>query len=79
MLRTTYPGWEIHRVVHAAGERWTATIRRPLTAEMVAAGVVRDVSQPDASSLASTLAHQAFLVHNARACTWPRPVGARPA
>ncbi|MFB4266506.1 hypothetical protein [Nonomuraea sp. GTA35] len=63
-LRSTYPAWEIHFSVDApAAARWTAVLLRPMTARLSARGVRERVGCPDAITLASTLAHQAGLLH----------------
>ncbi|MGW0801961.1 hypothetical protein [Nonomuraea sp. NPDC002799] len=64
VLRSTYPAWEIQvRVDGPCVARWTAELRRPVTALMSAAGVRERVCSPDAITLASALAHQASLIH----------------
>lgn len=68
VLRNTYPGWDIDFERDSAGRLWwTAELRKAVTVEMVAAGVVQCVRQPDAIALAATLAWQSALVHNCRA------------
>ncbi|NUW35048.1 hypothetical protein HTZ77_26990 [Nonomuraea sp. SMC257] len=68
VLRSTYPGWEIQRVIITANEaEFTAKLRRPITAAMAAAGVEAQITEPDAASLASALSQQAALIHNCRA------------
>ncbi|TMR98047.1 hypothetical protein [Nonomuraea basaltis] len=72
VLRTTYPAWEIHYLVDAPdAARWTAELRRPITVRMSAAGIRQRIGSPDAVTLASTLAHQASLIHNERVEAWP--------
>ncbi|MFG1707235.1 hypothetical protein ACFLIM_28965 [Nonomuraea sp. M3C6] len=71
VLRTTYPAWEIHFLTDGPSVgRWTAELRRPLTPQMVAAGVRQRIASPDAVTLASALAHQASLIHNRRSRHW---------
>lgn len=68
VLRNTYPGWDIDIERDSAGQLWwTAELCKAVTVEMVAAGVVQCVRQPDAIALAATLAWQSALVHNCRA------------
>ncbi|MEV1241620.1 hypothetical protein ACIBO2_15140 [Nonomuraea sp. NPDC050022] len=68
VLCSTYPGWEIDFGRSVSGQMWwTAELRKAVTVEMVAAGVVQCVRQPDAIALAATLAWQSALVHNCRA------------
>ncbi|MEW9546898.1 hypothetical protein [Nonomuraea sp. NPDC050783] len=69
VLRTTYPGWEIDHLADRPAP-WTAVLRRPVTAGLLAAGVRRRLDGPDAVTLASALAHQASLLHNQRLETW---------
>jgi hypothetical protein len=70
--RNTYPAWDIDREQDASGQVWwTAVLRRALTVELTAAGVLPTVRQPDAIALASTLAWQSALLHNARSRTGP--------
>ncbi|SDH85352.1 hypothetical protein [Nonomuraea jiangxiensis] len=70
VLRTTYPAWEIRLGVDGLGAaRWTAELRRPVTAQLLAAGVRERVAGPDAVTLASALAHQMYLLHR-RARPW---------
>ncbi|GAA3527722.1 hypothetical protein GCM10022419_003140 [Nonomuraea rosea] len=70
-LRTTYPAWEIQHLPEGPGQaRWTARLRRPITAQLRAVGVQEHVAGPDAFTLASALAHQAALLHNRRSRTW---------
>jgi hypothetical protein len=73
VLRNTYPAWDIDRERDPSGQVWwTACPRRRLTVEMVTAGVVRTVRQPDAIALASALAWQSHLIHSGeRPCTGP--------
>lgn len=71
-LRVTYPAWEISY----GGDgphmgRWTAELRRQITAPMRAAGIRQLIQSPDAVTLASTLAHQTSLIHGRRALAWP--------
>ncbi|MEV4168503.1 hypothetical protein [Nonomuraea sp. NPDC049709] len=71
VLRSTYPAWEIHFRIDAAGApRWTAELRRPVTAQLTANGVRERIGGPDAITLASALAHQSSLLHNGRTA-WP--------
>jgi hypothetical protein len=71
VLRSTYPAWEIHhRLDGPSTARWTAELRRPITAQLAAAGVRERVGAPDAVTLASTLAHQSSLLHTWRSGTW---------
>ncbi|MFC4115649.1 hypothetical protein [Nonomuraea zeae] len=71
-LRTTYPAWEIQHLAEGPGPaRWTARLRRPVTAQLLAAGVRERVGGPDAITLASALAHQSALLHNRRPGLWP--------
>ncbi|MEO3873568.1 hypothetical protein ABGB18_32560 [Nonomuraea sp. B12E4] len=71
VLRTTYPGWEIHLGADGPGAaRWTAELRRPVTAQMLAAGMRERLVSHDAVTLASALAHQACLLHR-RSSHWP--------
>lgn len=66
VLRNTYPAWEIDRAEDASGLMWwTAELRQTFTFEIAAAGVMKSVRQPDAIALASTLAWQSALLHNA--------------
>jgi hypothetical protein len=66
-LRTTFPAWDIERERDPAGRMWwTARLRRPLTADMAVAGVLRTVQRPDAIALAGALAWQTALLHHAR-------------
>jgi len=66
VLRNTYPGWDIDFERDSTGRVWwTAELCEAVTLEMVVAGVVQCVRQPDA--LAATLAWQAALVRNSRA------------
>ncbi|MFG1958840.1 hypothetical protein [Nonomuraea sp. NPDC049028] len=68
VLRSTYPGWDIDFERDSTGQLWwTAELYKAVTLEMVAAGVVQCVRQPDAIALAATLAWQSALVHNCRA------------
>lgn len=68
VLSNTYPGWDIGYDRDSTGQvRWTAELRRIITLDMVKAGVVRYIRQPDAIALAATLAWQSSLVHNGRA------------
>jgi hypothetical protein len=68
VLRNTYPGWDIDFERSVSGQVWwTAELRKAFTVEMVAAGVVQCIRQPDAIALAATLAWQSALVHNSRA------------
>lgn len=63
-LANTYPGWDIDRHRDEVGrEWWAAVLRRPVTVEMRAAGVAATIRQPDAITLASTLAWQTAVVH----------------
>lgn len=67
VLRTTYPAWNISYEHDASGYLWwTAELLRPLTAELVAAGVMSPVRREDAIALASTLAWQSALLHSVR-------------
>ncbi|MEU6714176.1 hypothetical protein ABZ897_22135 [Nonomuraea sp. NPDC046802] len=64
VLNNTYPLWEVTRVKGPSGEVWwTARLRRDLSPEMVAAGVMPYAEQSDAIALAATLAWQTYLVH----------------
>jgi len=66
-LRSTYPGWEIQRIIGGPEvEKWTAKLRDGLAERAGAARVKKRVEAPDAVSLASALSHQATLLHNAR-------------
>lgn len=72
VLRTTYPAWEIQvRTDEPGATRWTAVLRRPITAQMAAAGLRRRICGPDAITLAGALAHQVSLLHNRRSGRWP--------
>ncbi|MFG3437879.1 hypothetical protein ACGF0J_11630 [Nonomuraea sp. NPDC047897] len=72
VLRTTYPGWEIHRILDSPERAtWTATLRREVTPIMRSDGVEQHVERPDVPSLASALAHQVALLHNHRALKRP--------
>ncbi|MEV0633246.1 hypothetical protein [Nonomuraea wenchangensis] len=71
-LRNTYPAWDIDRERDAAGQVWwTATLRRPVTADKAAVGVLPRVRQPDPIALASTLAFQSALLYSARSSMGP--------
>ncbi|TMR97322.1 hypothetical protein [Nonomuraea basaltis] len=66
-LRNTYPAWNIGLERDASGQVWwTARLVRECTAAMAAAGIKQSIRQPDAIALASTLAWQTVLLHNAR-------------
>ncbi|MCF6471690.1 hypothetical protein FAF44_25315 [Nonomuraea sp. MG754425] len=68
VLRTTYPAWEIDfRADAPATTRWTAVLRRPVTARLSAGGVRARIGCQDAFTLASALSHQCCLLHNGRA------------
>ena len=72
VLRSTYPGWEIQRIIgEPEGDTWTAELRRELTCQMRVAGVKEHISAPDAMSLAATLSQQVALIHHHRARSWP--------
>ncbi|MEV0617284.1 hypothetical protein AB0I81_28450 [Nonomuraea sp. NPDC050404] len=71
-LRSTYPAWEIHfRVDEPGTTRWTAVLRRPVTAKLWSDGVRERIGSPDAVTLASVLSRQSSLLHNGRADTQP--------
>ncbi|MEV4114545.1 hypothetical protein [Nonomuraea sp. NPDC049695] len=66
-LRNTYPAWDIERERDASGQMWwTARLRQQLNLDMVAAGVLQTVRQPDAIALAAALAWQTAFLQNAR-------------
>ncbi|SEG99539.1 hypothetical protein SAMN05444920_113135 [Nonomuraea solani] len=72
VLRSTYPAWKIcFRHDEPGTARWTAVLRRPITAQMTAAGLRQRIDGPDAITLAGALAHQAALLHTRRAGAWP--------
>ncbi|MFI7126748.1 hypothetical protein ACIBQ1_13720 [Nonomuraea sp. NPDC050153] len=67
VLRNTYPSWDIDRERDPSGQvLWTARLRQRLTVEMVTAGAVQSVRQPDAIALASALSWQSYLIHSGR-------------
>ncbi|TDD04794.1 hypothetical protein E1292_18175 [Nonomuraea deserti] len=71
VLRDTYPGWRIWRERTSTAVSWHAELRRQVSAGMRSAGVAERIRRGGALELASALAHQASLVHNSRAWTWP--------
>lgn len=67
VLRTTYPGWDIHHVIgEPEASRWTAALRRKVTGRMKAAGIEERIEAPAAEALAARLSHQAALMHGRR-------------
>ena len=67
VLCTTYPAWDVDCERDPSGHLWwTAELRRPITLELVTAGVMRTVQREDAIALASALAWQSALVHSVR-------------
>ncbi|MGP3921407.1 hypothetical protein [Nonomuraea sp. 10N515B] len=67
VLRNTYPAWDITNERDASECLWwTAKLLRPLTAALVAAGVMSPIRRVDAIALASTLAWQSALLHSVR-------------
>ncbi|MEV4353251.1 hypothetical protein [Nonomuraea sp. NPDC049625] len=72
-LRSTYPAWDIGRERDVSGQMWwTARLRQQLSLDMVAAGVLQTVQQPDAIALAAALAWQTAFLQYARARVAPR-------
>ncbi|MEU6712875.1 hypothetical protein ABZ897_15455 [Nonomuraea sp. NPDC046802] len=66
VLSNTYPAWDIDLVQDPSGAGyWLAVLRREFTPELVRAGVHPHIRQPDAISLATTLAWQSSLLHGA--------------
>jgi hypothetical protein len=62
-LQNTYPGWDISRVRDDSGRlRWLAVYGGPFTDEMRAADAATTILEPDAVTLAATLAWQSALI-----------------
>ncbi|MEU7740247.1 hypothetical protein [Nonomuraea sp. NPDC049158] len=88
VLRSTYPGWDIDFERDSSGQLWwTAELRKAVTLEMVATGVVQCVRQPDAIALAASSGAVIVQASAGRPNTsggaqspgWPRPTLCRPA
>ncbi|MGW0810702.1 hypothetical protein [Nonomuraea sp. NPDC002799] len=67
VLRNTYPGWGIAYEPDSTGRMWwTARLGHQITLEEATAGVLPFIQCQDAIAIATTLAWQAALIHNAR-------------
>lgn len=79
VLSTTYSAWDISYERDASGGHWwTAVPRRPLTLELVSAGVMSRVRREDAIALASALAWQSALLQwvlESPRSPWTPPAG----
>ncbi|MGW0807638.1 hypothetical protein [Nonomuraea sp. NPDC002799] len=73
VLRNTYPGWSIAYEPDSTGRMWwTARLSHQITLEEATAGVLPFIQCQDAIALATTLAWQAALIHNAQSRQGPR-------
>ncbi|MGW0807424.1 hypothetical protein [Nonomuraea sp. NPDC002799] len=73
VLRNTYLGWSVAYEPDSAGRMWwTARLGHQITLEEATAGVLPFLQCEDAIALATTLAWQTALVHNAQSRRGPQ-------